>query len=125
MGEVKNILSELSLDLSAAKEKLLKAAAKKKQINVSLKEAIDTISSLRRKVRELTRERERLKARLKCFNENPQKKGIFKTSDLLKVAPEDLADKTGIFPKLITRWLEDAAKINERQFECVTWMFYD
>ena len=38
--------------------------------------------------------------------------GIFKASDLLKMAPEDLADKTGISPKLITKWLEDAAKLS-------------
>ena len=34
--------------------------------------------------------------------------GINSISDLSKVAPEDLADKTGISPKLISKWLKDA-----------------
>ena len=34
--------------------------------------------------------------------------GITSISDLSKVAPEDLADKTGISTKIISKWLEDA-----------------
>ena len=124
----RDVLNDLSIDMSEAKEKLLIEAAKKKQINESLKEAKGTISSLRRKVRELTKERESLKKRLKMFQqefnlleitgigpktlEKLRNIGIFKASDLLKMAPEDLADKTGISPKLITKWLEDAAKLS-------------
>lgn len=128
LSGVKNVFSDLSLDLNATKEKLLKEAVKKKQMNISLKEARDTISSLKKKISDLTREREKLKVRLKTFQrefnlseidgigpktiEKLKNAGIVRTSDLLKVAPEDIADKTGISPKLVTRWLEDAAKLS-------------
>jgi predicted flap endonuclease-1-like 5' DNA nuclease len=42
-----------------------------------------------------------------------KKMGIMKTSDLLRVAPGDLADKTGISYKIITRWIKDAAKLSK------------
>ena len=41
--------------------------------------------------------------------------GIYKTPDLLKIAPDDLAEKMGISRKIIAKWLEEAAKCNNRR----------
>jgi len=93
ISEVKNIISKLSLEsnkLSAKKTVVPKVKTVVPKFDLSRINGIGpkTIKKLK-------------------------KMGIMKTSDLLRVAPGNLADKTGISYKIITRWIKDATKLSK------------
>lgn len=103
-----------------------------KKMSEDLSETRRLNEELNDQVESLTRERDRLNARLKKMQERlehalaPDLKevkgigarmaerlkelGLEKVPDLLKVAPEELSTKLGVSPKIVNKWFEEAMR---------------
>jgi hypothetical protein len=109
--EAANLLSELAVDLGkgpktvyVGKEVLAELGEIKKLLSESLVNLETMITTPSQSDLDLTK----IKGIGPKTIELLKTIGITSISDLLKVTPEDLAEKTGISPKIVSKWLEDA-----------------
>ena len=114
IDEVATLVSELAMDLGKGTRTVYVGGTVLNQLgevrNTLLKLSID-LEKLKKK--QLTQKESNLKEIPGIGPKNLQKLkdiGIIKITDLLKEAPEDVAIKTGISPKIIARWFEYATK---------------
>lgn len=132
LDETNSGLLELSVSLSETEKKMSEETMKFGNLRQTLIEANETVSELRERIKALTNDKVRLERELTVAQEKLEYVlspnlaeisgiglktaeklgdiGIYRTSDLLKIAPDELAEKMGVSRKIVAKWLEQAAK---------------
>lgn len=122
LDSMERTMNEIYTALFKTTRKMSEDLSETRRLNEELNDQIES----------LTRERDRLNARLKTMQERleharaPDLKevkgigptmaerlkelGLEKVPDLLKVAPEELSRKLGVSPKVVQKWFEEAMR---------------